>query len=855
MHSLKTDKKFVVRVLKNASIIGICEVLLSKNLFSDMIAEHFITANVIMTDTIKRELLGAKKFTEKMSITVRAKIMYVNALNAGIDVPKNLSKSMIFTKTGAKAGAKTGSKVLLTASQPISKKSNQDKEILNFIENLKSKAFNSRAINHPLLDFKMKDVEKALKIFAFQYSWYSRNFVTLLRCIMKHLEVNEQEVLEENIREEMGEVHEEELLKLGMDPSWVMNKRHTELFRRFQQAIGVDMDLLNKEELFCEEVKKWTKNLFEICNNSAAMGLGALCFGTEAVVKPMYRKILNAIETHTNLQKKDYIFFPLHIFFDDDHAESLEKLATKYAKTKKGREEIEYGMEIALSGRESVFSALLKLSQSTSELYDVQAANWDRKVACLSDLTARAPMFRDVNVFGKKVLDLGCGEGYCTRILSKKGGIMTGIDISAQMIEIAKSYKDGIDYLVGDIVTTDYGENWDMITAVFLFNYLTTQQSYCVLQKCWSALKENGVMQFSVPHPCFSQMVSENEAFYYKVGSYFSDRDKALEGIITKMDNKSKLNVRILHKTIEDYFGMMDGFKLLKFKELGITKEIIDKHPFLEPIKNAPMHIEFIIQKELLYPRSLNIVKLSYRECLKNDYQLKELLSKNGCVIVSNTPLDKEAFLEISSKLGMINEKRGKVYEVYDRKLDYKQANVLISATNHPSGFHSDGSDKNYLPRIMGLMCVTPSQEGGESKLSNAYQAYIEMKIKYPDLLKELCQPIKHMLITSGLGDRKDYDLEKISLNEYPIFSNQPFSFRYMRLWIEMAYEALKVEIDPKLVEAMNKLDEILEENKKVFKLECGDIIYCQNGLIAHDRNAFRDDDSSKRMMWRIWID
>ena len=805
-----------------------------------------------MTDIIRKQIFpGFKKLNDKIQISLNARISYGDTPMSIEHTPKFFSKSVVFSKPKIPAENRN----LTPKTDRVSNITNHDTEIIKFIENLKEKAFNSPAVNHPFLEFKMKNVENALKVFAFQYSWYSRNFVLFLRCIMKHLDLKDQEILEENIKEEMGMVNKDELIKLRIDPSWVMNKRHTELFRNFQKSIGVDMNQLENEELFCEEVKKWTKDLFEICIKSPAMGLGALCFGTEAIVKPIYKKILKAIEKETNLNPKDYIFYPLHIYFDDDNADSLEKLAMNYAKTKKGREEIKYGMEIALSGRERVFSAILKMVQTTSELYDLQAAKWDRKVACLSDLTARAPMFKDVNVLGKKILDLGCGEGYCTRILLNKGAIMTGIDISEQMIERAKSYKDGIKYYVGDVVTIDYGSDWDMITAVFLFNYLTIQQSYCVLQKCWSALKENGILQFSVPHPCFSQMVSENQAFSYKVNNYFTDRDKLLEGIITKMDNTNKLNVRILHKTIEDYFKMMDGFRLLKFKELGVTEEISQKYSFLEPIKNAPLHIEFILQKETRYPRNLNIVYLSFEECLKNDYLLETILSKNGCVVVKNVPLNKDELIKISSKLGTINENRGKVYEVYDRKLNYKQVNVLISATNHSSGFHSDGSDKYYFPRIMGLMCVKSSKIGGESKLSNAYQAYIEMKRDYPELANILSQPIKHMLITSGLGDTKDFDLEKISLKEYPVFSNEPFTFRYMRLWIEIAYQSLKINIDPKLVEAMNKLDEILEKNKKVFRLEGGQVIFCQNGIISHDRNPFEDDANSKRMMWRIWVD
>lgn len=321
------------------------------------------------------------------------------------------------------------------------------------------------------------------------------------------------------------------------------------------------------------------------------------------------------------------------------------------------------------------------------------------------------------------------------------------------------------------------------------------------------------------------------------------------------MDNSSKLNVRLFHKTIQDYFALMDGFRVVKFRELGVTQEIIEKYPFLEPIKSVPLHIEFVLQKENRYPRNLNIINLSYEECLTEENILKEIIDRNGCVIVDKAPLNKEALIELSSKLGRVNEKRGKVYEVYDRKLDCKQINVLVSATNQSSGYHSDGSDRFYFPRIVGLMCVTQGESGGETKLSNAYKAYIEMKKDYPELVEALSKPIKRMLITTGLGEKKDYDFDKIRENEYPVFVNEPFEFRYMRLWIEMAYQTLKLDFPPLLVEAMNKLEEILQANEKQFMLKSGQILYCVNGLFGHDRTSFVDNESCKRLMWRTWID
>lgn len=47
------------------------------------------------------------------------------------------------------------------------------------------------------------------------------------------------------------------------------------------------------------------------------------------------------------------------------------------------------------------------------------------------------------NVKGKKMLDAGCGHGYYSLLLAKKGPRVTGIDISEKMIELAK--KDAVE--------------------------------------------------------------------------------------------------------------------------------------------------------------------------------------------------------------------------------------------------------------------------------------------------------------------------------------------------------------------------------------------------------------------------
>ena len=54
------------------------------------------------------------------------------------------------------------------------------------------------------------------------------------------------------------------------------------------------------------------------------------------------------------------------------------------------------------------------------------------------------------NVGGKSAIDIGCGEGRFSRLLSQLGATITGVDLTESLIARARATSAGETYLLGD---------------------------------------------------------------------------------------------------------------------------------------------------------------------------------------------------------------------------------------------------------------------------------------------------------------------------------------------------------------------------------------------------------------------
>jgi len=111
------------------------------------------------------------------------------------------------------------------------------------------------------------------------------------------------------------------------------------------------------------------------------------------------------------------------------------------------------------------------------------------------------------DVKGKKILDLGCGEGGYSRELAKRGAQMVSVDCSQKAIEyavrLANKEKLHIEHLVrnsNDLFDIE-SEQFDIVLCSMML--MDCEDFEGTLREVVRVLKPNGRLFASVLHPCF----------------------------------------------------------------------------------------------------------------------------------------------------------------------------------------------------------------------------------------------------------------------------------------------------------------------------------------------------------------
>ena len=98
-----------------------------------------------------------------------------------------------------------------------------------------------------------------------------------------------------------------------------------------------------------------------------------------------------------------------------------------------------------------------------------------------------------------KILDLGCGTGKHDFLLAEKGYKITGVDLSDEMIKIAKSAnKYNVKFILGDVRNINLNEKFDVVISLFhVASYQTENLDFKkYLETAFNHLKAGGLFVF-----------------------------------------------------------------------------------------------------------------------------------------------------------------------------------------------------------------------------------------------------------------------------------------------------------------------------------------------------------------------
>ncbi len=173
------------------------------------------------------------------------------------------------------------------------------------------------------------------------------------------------------------------------------------------------------------------------------------------------------------------------------------------------------------------------------------------------------------NIFDKysdtkvdKILDLGCGTGLHARALSSKGYIVHGIDLSEDMVEIAKTRADdSTKFEVGDMGDFNLNEKFDACISMFsAAGYLLeNEQLKSFFKSVKKHLKPNGLFVLDcwnglcVMHELPSSRIKSSESGNLKITRRSFPK---LDSLNHKCDVNFKVQVYEDNKLIDDYEEM-----------------------------------------------------------------------------------------------------------------------------------------------------------------------------------------------------------------------------------------------------------------------------------------------------------
>lgn len=236
--------------------------------------------------------------------------------------------------------------------------------------------------------------------------------------------------------------------------------------------------------------------------------------------------------------------------------------------------------------------------------WEVGADAWEEFVESGADyyrIEVHGPALLEAcgDVTGLRALDIGCGQGWFSRQLARKGATVTGIDLSSTMVSNARRHEReeplGIEYLEMDAALSHESwsaANFDLVTACMSIQDMADPEA--AIRAASQLLPANGRLVFSLPHP-FSEMAyrewerdQDGAKLSLKVDRYFESGHGILHWDMERLQYAWETPRWRL--TLSEWVTVLRdaGFALIAIGEPRPTREQVAQRPELEDCRRLP---------------------------------------------------------------------------------------------------------------------------------------------------------------------------------------------------------------------------------------------------------------------------
>jgi ubiquinone/menaquinone biosynthesis C-methylase UbiE len=203
------------------------------------------------------------------------------------------------------------------------------------------------------------------------------------------------------------------------------------------------------------------------------------------------------------------------------------------------------------------------------------------------------------DVRGLRGLDIGCGEGHNTRLLSEQGAEVAALDVSPTFIRHAmgaeRDRRSGIRYVAASALDMPFVSGTFEFATAFM-SLMDMPDCERVLAEAYRVLKPSGFLQFSICHPCFDTPHRKNlrdetgRTYAIEVGDYFRRlHGEVLEWLFSAAPPEAKAGFAKFRtprftRTLSQWLNAIveSGFRIERVEEPRPSDEVVLRCPALQ---------------------------------------------------------------------------------------------------------------------------------------------------------------------------------------------------------------------------------------------------------------------------------